>query len=61
MYDRYSLGKLLMAAGFQSPSRHTAVSSSLPDWSRFNLDALDDGTPFKPDSLYMEAIKPMSR
>lgn len=58
MYDRYSLARLLGAAGFDQVTMHSASTSAVPDWARFMLDANADGVPHKPDSLYMEARKP---
>lgn len=58
MYDSYSLGKLIKSAGFMNPTEKTAFDSQMPEWSRFHLDTLPDGTVRKPDSFYMEAIKP---
>ncbi len=61
LYDRYSLARLMRAAGFENPIQQTATSSLIPDWPRFNLDTTGDGTVNKPDSLFMEAIKPVER
>ncbi len=58
MYDRYSLSQLMLNAGFQNPIQQSATQSLIPQWSRFNLDTLPDGTIVKPDSLFMEAMKP---
>jgi SAM-dependent methyltransferase len=58
MYDRYSLGNLLEGAGFESPIQQTATSSLIPNWREYQLDADPDGKAHKPDSLFMEAIKP---
>ncbi len=58
MYDSYSLAQLLEATGFSSPRRYTAIESRIPRWSNFHLDSEPDGTIYKPDSLYMEALKP---
>lgn len=58
MYDRYSLSQLMMAVGFQDPIQQNAVSSLLENWQAFHLDNFPDGTVRKPDSLWMEAIKP---
>lgn len=58
MYDRYSLGHALMQSGFQNPTQQTAISSMFPEWRKYNLDIEPDGTAYKPDSLYMEAVKP---
>jgi predicted SAM-dependent methyltransferase len=57
MYDRYSLGKLLREAGFQDPKPLGAAESQIPGWAGYNLDTEPDGTVYKPDSLYMEAVK----
>ncbi len=58
MYDRYSLAVLLEKSGFKNIIQCTAAESSIPNWTSFNLDTELDGTVYKPDSLFMEAIKP---
>jgi SAM-dependent methyltransferase len=58
MYDRVSLAELLRSVGFVDVQRHTATSSSVSDWARFNLDTNPDGSIYKPDSFYMEARRP---
>ncbi|MFN8496854.1 MAG: methyltransferase domain-containing protein [Anaerolineae bacterium] len=58
MYDRYSLARLLTEAGFVSPSVQTAITSSIPGWTTYNLDTTTEGRINKPDSLFMEATKP---
>lgn len=58
MYDRYSLALLLEKCGLENIIQRTAAESYIPDWASFNLDTELDGTVYKPDSLYMEAIKP---
>ena len=55
MYDRFSLARLMLTAGFQDPIQQTATQSQIPNWPSFNLDTLPDGTVVKPDSLFMEA------
>ncbi len=57
MYDRYSLGRLLAAAGFRNPVVQDAASSQIPDWTSYHLDTLPDGRAIKPDLLFMEATK----
>lgn len=57
MYDRYSLAKLLEDCGFQQIVQRTAAESYIPNWTDFNLDTELDGSVYKPDSLFMEAIK----
>jgi hypothetical protein len=57
MYDRYSLGKILQQMGFTEIIQRQADISYISNWSDFNLDTEPDRTVYKPDSLYMEAIK----
>jgi len=59
MYDRYSLAKLMRAAGFREPIEQTATRSQIPGWSDFHLDTLPSGAVIKRDSFFMEAIKPV--
>jgi SAM-dependent methyltransferase len=58
MYDRYSLAKLLDAAGFDSPRSVGPAESAIPGWAALNLDTETDGLVYKPDSLFMEATRP---
>lgn len=58
MYDRYSLAQLLQQSGFDQIQQHSACESAISLWSSFNLDTESDGSAYKPDSLYIEAIKP---
>ncbi len=60
MYDRYSLQRLLEQCGFIQIVQRTAITSYVSDWSSFNLDTELDGSIYKPDSLFMEAVKPSS-
>lgn len=57
MYDSYSMDKLLRVSGFRSVAVRSATESYIPDWSRQNLDTEPDGSVYKPDSLFIEAIK----
>lgn len=57
MYDRYSLALVLKRAGFSNPILCNAFKSQIEKWEQFVLDTESDGTVYKPDSLYMEAIK----
>jgi SAM-dependent methyltransferase len=61
MYDRYSLGKCLQGAGFVQIRECTASESGITGWQDFNLDTEPDGTVYKPDSLFMEAVKISSK
>ena len=58
MYDRYSLALLLERCGLENIVQRSAEESFLPNWTSFNLDTDEHGNIYKPDSLYMEAIKP---
>jgi SAM-dependent methyltransferase len=58
MYDRRSLADLLTAAGFRDVRRVAHDESAILGWPTFGLDTRPDGTPAKPDSLYLEATRP---
>ncbi len=58
MYDSYLLGHLLQACGFEEVAVRSATESYIPDWASYNLDTEPDGSVYKPDSLFIEAIKP---
>ncbi len=57
MYDRYSLALLLKQSGFRNILQRSPTQSYIANWDSFNLDTEPDGTVYKPDSLFMEAIK----
>ena len=59
MYDYYSLSVLLKNCGLEKITKRTADESYIKDWTSFNLDTEPDGSIYKPDSLYMEAVKPV--
>jgi SAM-dependent methyltransferase len=59
LYDRVSLARLLRAAGFIQPVVRSARESAIAGWSGFCLDTTPTGTTTKPDSLFMEATKPV--
>ena len=58
MYDRYSLSNLLKDCGLERVVQRTATDSYVAGWTSFNLDTEPDGSVYKPDSLFMEAVKP---
>lgn len=58
MYDRHSLARLLTQAGFVGVVQRGADQSYDPDFAVCGLDALADGRVRKPDSLFMEAVRP---
>jgi hypothetical protein len=53
----FPLGKILCEAGFTDPQVLSAAESRVAGWSSFHLDTEPDGSVYKPDSLYMEAIR----
>ena len=57
MYDSYSLGRLLTACGFRSVTIRSASESYIPGWPGYNLDTEPDGSVYKPDSLFIEALR----
>ncbi len=58
MYDRVSLADALRDAGFAEPRQTTAIDSQIPAFATYELDADASGRVHKPDSLFMEAIRP---
>lgn len=60
MYDRYSLSHLLEQAGFEQIRVCRADESAIPNFGQYQLDVEADGQIRKPDSLYVEAIKPVT-
>lgn len=58
MYDRLSLGDLLTAAGFTAVGVTAAAESRIPGFAAACLDTDAAGNPRKPDSLYLEGVKP---
>jgi SAM-dependent methyltransferase len=59
LYDRASLGRLLRASGFCDPVVRGASESAVAGWSGYCLDTTASGTVVKPDSMYMEARRPL--
>ncbi|WP_211255003.1 class I SAM-dependent methyltransferase [Nevskia soli] len=57
MYDRFNLSWLLQSCGFIQPAVRTFDTSNIPDWLNLRLDCDDAGDEYKPESLYMEAVK----
>lgn len=55
LYDRLSLTKLLLRAGFREPSVRGATESEIPGWNEFHLDVTPRGEVTKPDSFFIEA------
>lgn len=57
MYDRYSLKRMLVQAGFVDVKICAANESRIPEFEKYSLEVLN-GIVRKPDSLYVEASKP---
>ncbi len=57
MYDRFSLKRLLVQNKFKDVKICQATESRVPNWSSYNLDTNPDGTIYKPDSIFIEAVK----
>lgn len=57
MYDRFSLKRMLEQAGFVNVRVCRADDSLIPNFGSYSLDMVDNKIR-KPDSLFMEAIKP---
>jgi len=57
MYDRVSLGRSLLAAGFADAVVRGPGESGIADFADFGLEVVR-GRVRKPESLYMEAVKP---
>ena len=60
MYDRRSLSCLLLEVGFEDVHVVSAAESSIKEFDRYELDSIA-GEIRKPDSLFIEAIKPTVR
>jgi predicted SAM-dependent methyltransferase len=58
LYDRLSLTRLLAESGFREIEQCSHDNSRIPDFARYQLDTLEDGGIRKPDSLFMEGLKP---
>lgn len=57
MYDRYSLRRLLQSCEYTDIKVCTASESRIANFNTYRLDAVD-GITRKPDSLFMEALRP---
>jgi hypothetical protein len=57
MYDRMNLSELLRGSGFKNIMLQDFDTSTVQRWQEFKLDQDENGYEYKPNSLYMEAIK----
>ena len=60
MYDRVSLARLMRNAGFSQITVCGPAQSSIPNFESYHLDTDEHGDVRKPDSLFIEAMKPAS-
>lgn len=58
MYDAVSLQQLLQQHGFHEINRVDAFYSRIAGWDTYQMLDVADGKTRKPDSLFMEAVKP---
>jgi predicted SAM-dependent methyltransferase len=62
MYDDYSLGKLIESCGgFEEIARCRADESRIANFAGFHLDTEPDGSVYKPDSFFIEAVRRVRR
>ncbi len=59
MYDEFSLTSILLNTGFCNVCKCAAHESMIEDFNSFLLDLEPDGAVRKPESLFMEARKPI--
>lgn len=59
MYDRVSLGQLMQRIGMENPVACSASESRIDAFDSYQLDR-DGEVARKPDSLYMESVKPLA-
>ena len=57
MYDCVNLTVKLNAAGYSAVHIQNHTTSLIDDWPLFGLDTNQDGSVYKPGSLYIEAVK----
>lgn len=57
MYDSFSLSRLLEQTGFKNIIVRDAHTSYVDGWQKYNLDTESDGSVYKPDSGYVEALR----
>jgi predicted SAM-dependent methyltransferase len=57
MYDRVNLPHLLREVGYQDVRVERFDTSRIPRWNEFGLDRNDQQGEYKPESLYVEAVK----
>ncbi|MEM9502328.1 MAG: class I SAM-dependent methyltransferase [Cyanobacteria bacterium P01_E01_bin.43] len=58
MYDRFTLQAAMKTAGYSDTQVCPYDGSWIAGWAEYGLDANDDGSQYKTDSLYVEGRKP---
>jgi len=56
MWDEVNLTQALVEAGFHAVQPVDYTESGIPGWRSIRLDEAADGNPYKPGSLYLEAL-----
>ena len=57
MYDKINLNKLLTDLGYKEFCVQKYNRSLIPNWNEYALDTDEYGNQYKPESIYVEAIK----
>jgi len=57
MYDRFSLMRLLLGAGFLEVALRNAAESGYAEWRDVNVDLTPTGEPVRPHALIMEGVR----
>ena len=57
MYDGISLKALLVSLGYKEVLIQDYNKSLIQNWSEYGLDTDENGNQYKPESLYVEAVK----
>ena len=57
MYDRFTLAAVLERAGFSECRMMSADRSRVNGWNDFGLDTYADGREYKPESIWVEAVR----
>lgn len=57
MYDRVNLTEKLLRLGFREVHVQKFNESLIPSWNELHLDQDPSGNEYKPESLYVEAVK----
>lgn len=57
MYDSYGLMKLMRETGFRNIKVMSYNQSNIKGWKEWGIETNPDGSEYKPNCLYMEAVK----